>query len=168
MTNVYPFTGEYMDKGELGNKGNNLVAMTRLGLPVPPGFIVAVNAFKRWQATGAIPEQDILLALSMLEFKMGKKLGQGLEVSVRSSAAASMPGMMDTILNISDLAIMLRAVKRIFESWSNPRAIDYRRLWAQQLLYRQWFLAIGMSDLAQELYFPVIREPEKKVSMVSI
>jgi pyruvate, orthophosphate dikinase len=128
MTNVYPFTGEYMDKGELGNKGNNLVAMTRLGLPVPPGFIVAVNAFKRWQDTGVIPEQDIIQALSMLEFKMGKKLGQGLEVSVRSSAAASMPGMMDTILNISDLALMLRAVQRIFESWNNPRAIDYRRL----------------------------------------
>jgi pyruvate, orthophosphate dikinase len=128
MTNVYPFTGEYMDKAEMGNKGNNLVAMTHMGLPVPPGFIVAVKAFKHWQKTGVIPEQDILQALNILELKMGKKLGNGLQVSVRSSAAASMPGMMDTVLNIGDQATMLNAVKRIFESWNNPRANDYRRL----------------------------------------
>jgi len=128
MTNVYPFSGEYMDKGEMGNKGNNLVAMTHLGLPVPPGFIVAVRAFKHWQKTGIIPEQDILQALNILELKMGKKLGKGLQVSVRSSAAASMPGMMDTVLNINDQATMMSAVKRIFESWNNPRAIDYRRM----------------------------------------
>jgi len=128
MNYVYAFTGECMDKAELGNKGKNLVAMTRLGLPVPPGFIIGVNAFKRWQETGVIPEQDILQALSVLEEKMGKKMGQGLQVSVRSSAAASMPGMMDTILNIKDTAVMLSAVKRIFESWANPRAIEYRRL----------------------------------------
>ncbi len=128
MTNVYAFTGECMDKAELGNKGKNLVAMTRLGLPVPPGFVIGVNAFKHWQETGVIPEQDILHALSVLELKMGKKMGEGLQVSVRSSAAASMPGMMDTILNIKDTAVMLSAVKRIFESWANPRAIEYRRL----------------------------------------
>jgi len=52
---IWPFTGEYMDKGELGNKGNNLVAMTHLSLPVPPGFVVAVKAFKSWQETGIIP-----------------------------------------------------------------------------------------------------------------
>ena len=128
MMNVYRFTSEYMDKAEMGNKGNNLVAMTRLGLPVPPGFIIAVKAFKNWQETGLIPEEEILRALTNLEIKMGKKLGQGLQVSVRSSAAASMPGMMDTILNINDTATMLKAVRQIFESWNNPRAIDYRRL----------------------------------------
>jgi pyruvate,orthophosphate dikinase len=128
MMNVYPFSGEYMDKAEMGNKGNNLVMMTRLGLQVPPGFIIAVKAFRTWQESGVIPEEDIMQALTNLELKIGKKLGQGLEVSVRSSAAASMPGMMDTILNIGDLATMLEAVRRIFESWNNPRAIDYRRL----------------------------------------
>ena len=76
MTNVYAFSGECMDKAELGNKGKNLVAMTRLGLPVPPGFVIGVNAFKRWQETGNIPEQDILNALAVLESKMGKKMGQ--------------------------------------------------------------------------------------------
>ncbi len=128
MANVYAFTGECMDKAELGNKGKNLVAMTRLKLPVPPGFVIAVSAFKRWQETGVIPEEDILKALAALELKMGKKLGQGLQVSVRSSAAASMPGMMDTILNVKDTAFMLSSVKRIFESWANLRAIEYRRL----------------------------------------
>jgi pyruvate,orthophosphate dikinase len=128
MINVYPFTGEYMDKAEMGNKGNNLVAMTRLGLQVPPGFVIAVKAFKLWQETGMIPEDDILKALSLLELKIGKKLGAELEVSVRSSAAASMPGMMDTILNIGDHSTVLNAIRRIFESWNNPRANDYRRL----------------------------------------
>ncbi len=128
MMNVYPFTGEYMDKAEMGNKGNNLVAMTRLGLAVPPGFIVAVKAFRHWQETGLIPEDDISQALANLESKVGRKIGEGLQVSVRSSAAASMPGMMDTILNISDQTSILKAVKRIFESWNNPRAVEYRRL----------------------------------------
>jgi pyruvate, orthophosphate dikinase len=128
MTNVYLFISDYMDKAEMGNKGNNLVAMTHLGLPVPPGFIVAVKAFRHWQTTGQIPEDEILQGLARLETKMGKKLGQGLQVSVRSSAAASMPGMMDTILNVNDTASMLEDIKRIFESWNNPRAIEYRRL----------------------------------------
>jgi pyruvate, orthophosphate dikinase len=146
MTNIYPFTGEYMDKAELGNKGNNLVAMTRLGLPVPPGFVVTVSAFKRWQETGIIPEQDILHAMTNLELKIGKKLGQGLEVSVRSSAAASMPGMMDTILNISNLATMMSAVKRIFESWNNPRANEYRRL-------NNISLSMGTAAIVQAMVF---------------
>ncbi len=146
MANVYPFTGEYMDKAELGNKGNNLVAMTRLGLPVPPGFVVTVSAFKRWQETGIIPEQDILQAMTNLELKIGKKLGQGLEVSVRSSAAASMPGMMDTILNIGNLATMMSAVKRIFESWNNPRANDYRRL-------NNISLSMGTAAIVQAMVF---------------
>jgi pyruvate,orthophosphate dikinase len=105
MANVYDFTGACMDKAELGNKGKNLVAMTRLGLPVPPGFVITVNAFKRWQENAVIPEPDILQALAALESKMGKKMGkkmgQGLQVSVRSSAAASMPGMMDTISRVA-------------------------------------------------------------------
>jgi pyruvate,orthophosphate dikinase len=126
--NVYRFSSDYMDKSEMGNKGNNLVVMTRLGLPVPPGFIIAVKAFRSWQETGFIPEEEILTALTNLETQMGKKLGQGLQVSVRSSAAASMPGMMDTILNINDTSAMLKAIKQIFESWNNPRAIDYRHL----------------------------------------
>jgi pyruvate,orthophosphate dikinase len=128
MTNVYPFNGKFIDKSELGNKGANLVVMTGLNLPVPPGFVVSIQAYKRWKKTGVFPEEDILKALSLLELQANRKMGQGLEVSVRSSAPVSMPGMMDTILNIGDKDEMLNSVKRIFNSWNNPRADEYRRL----------------------------------------
>ena len=49
------FNGEFMERSELGNKGANLVAMTRLDLPVPPGFIVAIQAYKNWRQTGNFP-----------------------------------------------------------------------------------------------------------------
>ena len=121
MISVYPFSDNFMEKSELGNKGANLVAMTHLNLPVPPGFTVSIQAYKSWQQTGIFPEAEIEQALNLLEIKTGKKLGQGLEVSVRSSAPASMPGMMDTILNIGDVKVMKQAIKKIFESWDNPR-----------------------------------------------
>ena len=79
---------------------------------------------------------------------MGRGLGKGLEVSVRSSAPISMPGMMDTILNIGDLEGIMTSVKHIFESWNTPRAIEYRRLnnisstWGQPRSCRPWFTVI--------------------------
>ena len=66
--------------------------------------------------------------LATLEKKMGRKLGEGLEVSVRSSAPVSMPGMMDTLLNIGDIEQIKIGYQTIFESWNTPRAIEYRRL----------------------------------------
>lgn len=128
MRNVYSLESEFAEKNELGNKGANLVIMTQLGLPVPPGFVVSIEAYRHWLKTGTIPEDDILEAMTVLETKMGRKLGRGLEVSVRSSAPVSMPGMMDTILNIGDMEKIQSAVKTIFESWNTPRAIEYRRL----------------------------------------
>jgi pyruvate,orthophosphate dikinase len=128
MDNIFTFESGFGDKNELGNKGANLVVMTSLGLPVPPGFVVPIKAFKRWTASGELPEKDISEALAYLEGKMGRRLGAGLEVSVRSSAPVSMPGMMDTILNIGNAEKIKSAIKRIFESWNNPRAIEYRRL----------------------------------------
>ena len=128
MTPVYPFNGECSSKSELGNKGANLVAMSRLNLPVPPGFIVPIEAYKQWRETGVLPESDIRKALIFLELQSGKKLGHGLEVSVRSSAPVSMPGMMDTVLNIGNAGIMMSSTKQIFSSWNNPRANEYRRL----------------------------------------
>ncbi|MDY6916560.1 MAG: PEP/pyruvate-binding domain-containing protein, partial [Chloroflexota bacterium] len=128
MSHVYPLNGEFSERSELGNKGANLVAMTGLGLPVPPGFVVPIKAYERWRETGALPDEAIGEAMASLEVEMGRRLGQGLEVSVRSSAPVSMPGMMDTILNIGDAAHVRSAVKRIFESWDNPRAVEYRRL----------------------------------------
>jgi len=128
MSYVYLFSGNCEDKDQLGNKGANLVTMTRLGLAVPPGFIVTIEAYKTWHATGTLPDEDIDEALSVIEKQAGKKLGRGLEVSVRSSAPVSMPGMMDTILNISNINKVKKALVKIFESWDNNRAIEYRRL----------------------------------------
>lgn len=125
---VYSIDGNFNDKDELGNKGANLVNMTNLGLPVPPAFVVSISAFKQWEKTGRIPEKEMDEALAALEKKMGRELGAGLEVAVRSSAPVSMPGMMDTILNIGDKKKIKEALVKIFESWNTPRAIEYRRL----------------------------------------
>jgi len=128
MTTIYHFTGAWDDKNLLGNKGANLVAMTKLRLPVPPGFVVSVETYKDYKRTGKLPEEEIKQALETLEKQTGKKLGKGLSVSVRSSAAASMPGMMDTILDVKDREAMFSAIKKVFDSWDNPRAVEYRRL----------------------------------------
>jgi pyruvate,orthophosphate dikinase len=128
MGPVYSFKAGFHDKDRLGNKGANLVVMTGLGLPVPPGFVVSIEAYMKWKDTGILPEPEIKESLAALEGDTGRKLGKGLEVSVRSSAPASMPGMMDTLLNIGDFAGVLAAVRRVFESWDNLRAVEYRRL----------------------------------------
>jgi pyruvate,orthophosphate dikinase len=128
MRNVYSLDSQFAEKKELGNKGANLVIMTQLGLPVPPGFVVSIEAYRNWLETGSIPDEDIAASLAALEKKMGRELGKGLEVSVRSSAPVSMPGMMDTILNIGDMGKIKSAIRTIFESWNTPRAIEYRRL----------------------------------------
>jgi len=125
---VYLFKGDCGEKSQLGNKGANLVAMTRLGLPVPSGFVVSIEAYNMWRDKGFLDDKVIRYALQNLEGEMGCKLGNGLTVSVRSSAPASMPGMMDTILNIKDGDQVLAAIKHIFESWDNMRAVEYRRL----------------------------------------
>ncbi len=128
MGYVYPLDDDFADKYQLGNKGANLVVMTKLGLPVPPGFVITIDAYRHWRETGLLPDADIQENIAALEKKMGRRLGTGLEVSVRSSAPVSMPGMMDTVLNIGDLASIKGAVRRIFESWDNVRAVEYRRL----------------------------------------
>ena len=128
MHYVYLFSDNFNDKLCLGNKGANLVIMTKIGLPIPPGFTVSIDAYKQWKETKLLPEEEIREAFSILEQKMGRRMGEGLEVSVRSSAPVSMPGMMDTILNIGDFSKMTSAIKSIFESWDSMRAIEYRRL----------------------------------------
>jgi len=128
MSSVYSFHEGYDDKNQLGNKGANLVKMTQLDLPVPPGFVVSIEAYKTWKETRSLPDEPIAEALASLEAEMGRKIGKGLEVSVRSSAPVSMPGMMDTILNIGDTCTMKNAIRSIFESWDNLRAVEYRRL----------------------------------------
>jgi pyruvate,orthophosphate dikinase len=104
---VYDFTEGNKDlKDLLGGKGANLAEMTNLGLPVPPGFTITTEACKVYLASGEEPpalRDEVSAHLAALEQKMGKKLGQPdnpLLVSVRSGAKFSMPGMMDTVLNI--------------------------------------------------------------------
>ncbi|MET8182027.1 pyruvate, phosphate dikinase [Streptomyces sp. NPDC005336] len=104
---VYDFTEGNKDlKDLLGGKGANLAEMTNLGLPVPPGFTITTEACKVYLDSGEEPpalRDEVSAHLEALEGKMGKKLGQPddpLLVSVRSGAKFSMPGMMDTVLNI--------------------------------------------------------------------
>lgn len=104
---VYDFTEGNKDlKDLLGGKGANLAEMTNLGLPVPPGFIITTDACRRFLQDGRIPEgleEEISHHLAELESRMGRRLGQAddpLLVSVRSGAKFSMPGMMETVLNI--------------------------------------------------------------------
>ncbi|MFF5213181.1 pyruvate, phosphate dikinase [Streptosporangium sp. NPDC000396] len=104
---VYDFTEGNKDlKDLLGGKGANLAEMTNLGLPVPPGFTITTEACRQYLEDGAFPEgleEEISEHLAALERQMGRRLGQSddpLLVSVRSGAKFSMPGMMDTVLNI--------------------------------------------------------------------
>ncbi|MER7203994.1 MULTISPECIES: pyruvate, phosphate dikinase [unclassified Streptomyces] len=112
---VYDFTEGNKDlKDLLGGKGANLAEMTNLGLPVPPGFVITTEACKVYLDSGDEPvalRDEVSAHLDALEQKMGKKLGQAdnpLLVSVRSGAKFSMPGMMDTVLNIglSDKSVL--------------------------------------------------------------
>jgi pyruvate,orthophosphate dikinase len=128
MPYIYSFQDACEDKAVLGNKGANLVIMTSLGLPVPPGFIISVDAYFEYKRSGCLPESQIRQALATLEKQVGKKLGKDLQASLRSSAPVSMPGMMDTVLNVKNLTEMKAAAKLVFDSWDNIRAVEYRRL----------------------------------------
>ena len=104
---VYDFSEGNKDlKDLLGGKGANLAEMTRLGLPVPPGFIITTEACRAYLATGDLPPElrvEATAALRRLEDQIGRTLGDAqdpLLVSVRSGAKFSMPGMMETVLNI--------------------------------------------------------------------
>ncbi|WP_030145188.1 pyruvate, phosphate dikinase [Spirillospora albida] len=104
---VYDFTEGNKDlKDLLGGKGANLAEMTNLGLPVPPGFTITTEACRYYLEHGSVPpglQDEVDEHLRALESAMGKRLGQSddpLLVSVRSGAKFSMPGMMETVLNI--------------------------------------------------------------------
>jgi pyruvate,orthophosphate dikinase len=104
---VYLFSeGDARRKDLLGGKGANLAEMTRMGLPVPPGFIVSTRACNAYLAAGGFPRgmwEQVERALAKVERAAGKRLGDPADpllVSCRSGARFSMPGMMDTVLNI--------------------------------------------------------------------
>ena len=104
---VFRFSeGDKDQKDLLGGKGANLAEMTRLGLPVPPGFTITTDACRAYLADGEVPEElsvQVTTALRNMEEELGRELGAAedpLLVSVRSGAKFSMPGMMETVLNI--------------------------------------------------------------------
>jgi len=94
------------DRDLLGGKGANLMEMTNIGVPVPPGFTIACPLCDAYLASGKVPDglpAEVELAITRLEEAVGRKLGDAanpLLVSVRSGARVSMPGMMETILNL--------------------------------------------------------------------
>lgn len=135
---VYFFSKDNTDgkkelKNILGGKGANLAEMSNLGLPIPPGFTIATEVcdifYKNNKSYPDKIKQEVLENLAKLETLMGKKLGDEkdpLLVSVRSGAAVSMPGMMDTVLN---LGLNDKSVEGLAELSGNRRfALDsYRR-----------------------------------------
>src|SRR5438309_607620 len=135
---VYSFGGGKADgngkmKEELGGKGAGLAEMTNAGLPVPPGFTIQTEACREYMKQGGVSaevDRQMEEALRKLEELQGQRLGTGenpLLVSVRSGAKFSMPGMMDTILN---LGLNDQSVESLAKRSNNPRfAYDsYRRL----------------------------------------
>jgi pyruvate, orthophosphate dikinase len=138
MKYVYSFGGGKADgngkmKDVLGGKGAGLAEMTNAGLPVPPGFTIQTEACREYMRHNAVSKEvdsQMDAALDKLEKLQGQKLGKGdnpLLVSVRSGAKFSMPGMMDTILN---LGLNDQSVEALAKRANNPRfAYDsYRRL----------------------------------------
>src|SRR6516164_9785896 len=131
---VYDFTEGNKDlKDLLGGKGANLAEMTNLGLPVPPGFIITTEACRYYLEQGSTPaglDEEIAAHLDQLESAMGRKLGDPADpllVSVRSGAKFSMPGMMETVLNIG---LSDESVQGLAKQAGNERFAwdSYRRL----------------------------------------
>jgi pyruvate,orthophosphate dikinase len=140
-------------KAVLGGKGANLAEMTNLGVPVPPGFIIAAPLCVAYLDTQAIPHalrDEVAAALSQLETTSGKRFGDPqnpLLVSVRSGAAVSMPGMMETILN---LGLNDETVEGLAAASANPRfAFDSYRRFLQ--MYADVVLGVPISRFEQLL-----------------
>ncbi|MHB8895437.1 MAG: pyruvate, phosphate dikinase [Candidatus Geothermincolia bacterium] len=167
---VYDFEEGNQDMKELlGGKGANLAEMTSMGIPVPPGFTITTETCVKYLDAGEYPmglSEQIDEHLASLEKKMGKRLGDPedpLLVSVRSGARASMPGMMDTILN---LGLNDASVEGLAAKTGNARfAYDsYRRFIA---MYGD--VVLGMKPDAKEERdpFDVILDDKKKEAGVA-
>jgi pyruvate, orthophosphate dikinase len=131
---VFDFSeGDKDQKDLLGGKGANLAEMTRLGLPVPPGFTITTEACRHYLERGRQPDElrvQVTMALRHLEDKVGRRLGDShdpLLVSVRSGAKFSMPGMMETVLNVG---LNDYSVQGLIEASGDERFVwdSYRRL----------------------------------------
>ena len=130
---IYPFTfGDKSQSDLLGGKGANIAEMVQMGLPVPPGFTITTEACREFLSSGTVPTQlteQIHKSLSNLENAVGKNFGDPsnpLLVSVRSGAKHSMPGMMETVLNVG---ITPEVAEALAQSSGNQRFAwdSYRR-----------------------------------------
>ncbi|HEY3292191.1 MAG TPA: PEP/pyruvate-binding domain-containing protein, partial [Candidatus Nanopelagicaceae bacterium] len=130
---IHPFTfGDRTQSDLLGGKGANLAEMVRIGLPVPPGFTITTEACREFLSTGKMPATlpaEILESLKSLEKSLDKEFGnpdKPLLVSVRSGAKFSMPGMMETVLNVG---ITPEVAASLAKQTGNPRFAwdSYRR-----------------------------------------
>ena len=131
---VYDFSeGDRSMSDLLGGKGANLAEMTGIGLPVPGGFTITTEACRAYLADGAVPAElqaQVTAAIAHIEAERGKKLGDAddpMLVSVRSGARFSMPGMMDTVLNVGLSDVSVHGLAKVS---GNPRFAwdSYRRL----------------------------------------
>jgi pyruvate, orthophosphate dikinase len=167
---VYQFGGGVAEttvtsKDILGGKGSGLMEMTKIGLPVPAGFTIGIPACEEYyKAKRKLPKaivEEVKLALAKLEKTVGKKLGDPkdpLLVSVRSGAARSMPGMLETILN---LGLNDKSVEGLAAKTGNPRfAYDsYRR-------FIQMYSTTAMG-LSKEPMEEMLSEMKKKLGAKS-
>ncbi len=165
---VYQFGAGVADtsttsKDILGGKGAGLMEMTKIGLPVPAGFVISIPACEEYYKNGRkLPKpivEEIKLALAKLEKTVGKKLGDPADpllVSVRSGAARSMPGMLETILN---LGLNDKSVEGLAAKTGNPRfAYDsYRR-------FIQMYSTTAMG-LSKEPMEEMLSEMKKKLGV---
>ncbi|MEU3018853.1 PEP/pyruvate-binding domain-containing protein [Nocardiopsis sp. NPDC007018] len=146
MTWTHPLSAK-VERGPdlLGGKAYGLLTLHRLGLPVPPGFVVTTEACRLLRRTGRLPDgprREVASALTALEAETARRFGDDrgpLTMSVRSGASVSMPGMMTTVLNLAvppdgpgrgteRLDPLLRAITEVVASWDAPRARTYRAL----------------------------------------
>ncbi|MBI2210714.1 MAG: pyruvate, phosphate dikinase [Deltaproteobacteria bacterium] len=149
----------------LGGKGAGLHEMTRIGVPVPPGFTITTEVcthyYKRRRQYPKGLERDVMKALSRVEKIIGRRFGDPLNpllVSVRSGARESMPGMMDTVLN---LGLNDRTVQGLAAQMQNPRAAyDCYRRFVQ--MYGDVVLGLKPREKEERDPFEVILERKKK------
>ncbi|MCS7116929.1 MAG: pyruvate, phosphate dikinase [Nitrososphaerota archaeon] len=161
---IYLFEeGDGKNKKLLGGKGAGLCQMTQLGLPVPPGFIITTEVCKKYYEAGMrLPDglmDKVREAMAHVERKTGKKFGDPhnpLLVSVRSGAAVSMPGMMDTILN---LGLNDSTVQGLIEQTGDARfAYDAYRRFIQ--LFGKIVLGVD-----EKLFTEVFEEAKRKAGV---
>ncbi len=156
---VYAFSeGDGQNKKLLGGKGANLCEMTRIGLNVPPGFVITTEACLDYLEANDLPDElmaEVRDEIDTLEDQTGKTFGAGpnpLLVSVRSGSALSMPGMMDTILN---LGLNDETLAAIIEQTADERfAYDAYRRFIQ--LFGK--VALGISDEKFDVHFEAVKK----------